>query len=42
MVDLPKYLGVRRKSGSYVAEASGGCYLETQPAWRHMGVNGLF
>lgn len=42
MVDLPKYLGVRRKSGSYIAEASGRCYLETQLAWTHMAVNGLF
>lgn len=42
MVVLPKDFGVGRKSGSCIAQASGQCCLETQLAWAHVAVNGLF
>lgn len=43
MVVLPMVVfGVGRKSGSCIAQASGQCCLETQLAWAHVAVNGLF
>jgi len=42
MLGLPKYFGVGRKRGSYIARASGRCCLETHLAWTYMAVNGQF